>query len=204
MRKLMLAALATSAALAAAAPAAAQTTSGQPFTGFRVEGLIGYDSLNDRQGQDSSSSDGVLYGAGIGYDIPAGPVILGAEGEISGSSSDTRSNGIRVPGDEFRLGAGRDLYAGARVGYAISPVALGYVKAGYTNAKFDARYTTAGVTTVNSQEVGGYRLGAGLEYAISPNTFVKGEYRYSHYDELDGVGINPNRHQLMAGLGLRF
>ncbi|MEJ8630775.1 outer membrane beta-barrel protein [Sphingomonas sp. I4] len=171
---------------------------------MRVEGLIGYDSLNDRQGQDKSSSDGVLYGAAIGYDLPAGPVVLGAEGEISGSSSDTRSNGIRVPGDEFRLGAGRDLYAGARVGYVISPVAMGYVKAGYTNAKFDARYTTAGVTTVNSQEVGGYRLGAGLEYAISPNTFVKGEYRYSHYDELDGVGINPNRHQLMAGLGLRF
>ena len=202
MRKLMLAALATSAAVAAAAPAAAQTA--QPFTGFRVEGLIGYDSLNDRQGQDKSSSDGVLYGAAIGYDLPAGPVVLGAEGEISGSSSDTRSNGIRVPGDQFRLGAGRDLYAGARVGYVISPVAMGYVKAGYTNAKFDARYTAAGITNVNSQEVGGYRLGAGLEYAISPNTFVKGEYRYSHYDELDGVGINPNRHQLMAGLGLRF
>ncbi|MGO1304003.1 MAG: outer membrane protein [Sphingomonas parapaucimobilis] len=202
MRKLMLAALATSAAVAAAAPAAAQTA--QPFTGFRVEGLIGYDSLNDRQGQDKSSSDGVLYGAAIGYDLPAGPVVLGAEGEISGSSSDTRSNGIRVPGDQFRLGAGRDLYAGARVGYVISPVAMGYVKAGYTNAKFDARYSAAGVTNVNSQEVGGYRLGAGLEYAISPNTFVKGEYRYSHYDELDGVGINPNRHQLMAGLGLRF
>ncbi|GAM00417.1 outer membrane protein [Sphingomonas parapaucimobilis] len=202
MRKLMLAALATSAAVAAAAPAAAQTA--QPFTGFRVEGLIGYDSLNDRQGQDKSSSDGVLYGAAIGYDLPAGPVVLGAEGEISGSSSDTRSNGIRLPGDQFRLGAGRDLYAGARVGYVISPVAMGYVKAGYTNAKFDARYSAAGVTNVNSQEVGGYRLGAGLEYAISPNTFVKGEYRYSHYDELDGVGINPNRHQLMAGLGLRF
>lgn len=202
MRKLMFAALATSAAVAAAAPAAAQTA--QPFTGFRVEGLIGYDSLNDRQGQDKSSSDGVLYGAAIGYDIPAGPVVLGAEGEISGSSSDTRSNGIRVPGDQFRLSAGRDLYAGARVGYVISPVAMGYLKAGYTNAKFDARYTTAGVTTSNDQEVGGYRLGAGLEYAISPNTFVKGEYRYSHYDELDGVGINPNRHQLMAGLGLRF
>ncbi|WP_347093744.1 outer membrane protein [Sphingomonas parapaucimobilis] len=202
MRKLMLAVLATSAAVAAAAPAAAQTA--QPFTGFRVEGLIGYDSLNDRQGQDKSSSDGVLYGAAIGYDIPAGPVVLGAEGEISGSSSDTRSNGIRLPGDQFRLGAGRDLYAGARVGYVISPVAMGYVKAGYTNAKFDARYSAAGVTNVNSQEVGGYRLGAGLEYAISPNTFVKGEYRYSHYDELDGVGINPNRHQLMAGLGLRF
>ena len=202
MRKLMLAALATSAAVAAAAPAAAQTA--RPFTGFRVEGLIGYDSLNDRQGQDKSSSDGVLYGAAIGYDIPAGPVVLGAEGEISGSSSETRSNGIRVPGDQFRLSAGRDLYAGARVGYVISPVAMGYLKAGYTNAKFDARYTTAGVTTSNDQEVGGYRLGAGLEYAISPNTFVKGEYRYSHYDELDGVGINPNRHQLMAGLGLRF
>ncbi|KTW04509.1 outer membrane protein, partial [Sphingomonas sanguinis] len=196
MRKLMLAALATSAMVAAAAPAAAQTA--QPFTGLRIEGLIGYDSLNDRQGQDKSKSDGVLYGAAIGYDIPAGPVVLGAEGEISGSSSDTRSNGIRVPGDEFRLGAGRDLYAGARVGYIISPVAMGYLKAGYTNAKFDARYTTAGVTTVNSQEVGGYRLGAGLEYAISPNTFVKGEYRYSRYDEMDGVGINPTRHQLMA------
>ena len=70
MRKLMLATLATSAVLAAAAPAAAQTTTGQPFTGFRVEGLIGYDSLNDRQGQDSSSSTASVT-ARLGRSMPS-------------------------------------------------------------------------------------------------------------------------------------
>ena len=34
--------------------------------------------------------------------------------------------------------AGRDLYAGGRVNFAVSPTANLYVKGGYTNARFKA------------------------------------------------------------------
>ena len=61
----------------------------------------------------------------------------------------------------------------------------------------------------------GYRLGAGLEYAMSPNSFAKFEYRYSNYSEgevdfdgdlpdSDRFDVDLDRHQIMAGVGVRF
>jgi len=50
----------------------------------------------------------------------------------------------------------------------------------------------------------GFRVGAGLEYNISPTTYVKGEYRYSHYGDVDGYDIDLDRHQLVGGVGIRF
>lgn len=202
MRNVILAAAFATTALAAATPALAQDRA--PFTGLRVEGLAGYDHVKDGSGQDSGSSDGFVYGAGVGYDIQAGGAVLGVEGEITGSTADTRSNNLLATGDSLRVSAGRDLYAGVRAGYALSPRALAYVKGGYTNARVDVNYVSATGTVEDHRDLEGYRVGAGLEYQTSANTFVKGEYRYSHYGRLDGYDIDADRHQLLAGVGLRF
>ncbi|WP_375427270.1 hypothetical protein [uncultured Sphingomonas sp.] len=53
---------------------------------------------------------------------------------------------LDVAGDRIRLRAGRDLYLGGRVGFLISPVAMGYLKGGYTNARFETRYDAPGLT----------------------------------------------------------
>ncbi len=201
MRKFILAATAAVAA-ATAMPAVAQEAA--PFTGLRIEGLIGYDQLSDGEDQDSSSSDGIGYGAAIGYDFQAGPVVAGIEGEITGTTVDTRTDNLLVAGDRFRLDGGRDLYAGGRVGLAISPLALGYVKAGYTNAQLDARYDASDLSFDDSFELDGFRVGAGLEYKFGVNTYLKGEYRYSNYGQAEGYDIDVDRHQLVAGFGLRF
>ncbi|QNQ09376.1 outer membrane protein [Sphingomonas alpina] len=204
MRKPVLTAAAGALALGIAAPALAQD--GPPedsaFTGPRIEALVGYDKVN--AGSDVGSSDGVAYGGAIGYDAQFGRAIVGVEGEITGSTTDTRTRNLLVAGDRFRLDAGRDLYAGARVGIAISPLALGYVKAGYTNARLSARYQNGNTTIEDSENLDGYRLGAGLEYKVGPTTYIKGEYRYSHYGELAGYDIDADRHQLLAGVGVRF
>ena len=61
----------------------------------------------------------------------------------------------------------------------------------------------------------GYRVGAGVEYALTGQSFVKLEYRYSNYSdaEIDFGGDAPNtdnfdidtdRHQVVAGVGFRF
>src|SRR3546814_1363560 len=55
------------------------------FTGPRVEGLIGYDhvgagsDIDNDNGRDDQSVDGLLYGLGIGYDIAVGGAVLGVE-----------------------------------------------------------------------------------------------------------------------------
>lgn len=210
--------------IAIAVPAAAQDNSA--FTGPRVEAVVGYDNLsagsdidNDLQGNmDDQDADGVTYGAAVGYDVAVGGVVLGAEAELTESSAGVDIN----PGGDpnlFGLGnvnAGRDIYVGARVGALVGDRALVYAKAGYTNARFDIQGTRGNEIDSRSLDTDGYRLGAGAEYALTENTFVKLEYRYSNYSEgeidferedvadTDRFDIDTDRHQIMAGVGFRF
>ena len=201
MRKTALAALL--AATTFATPALAQEAA--PFTGLRVEGVAGYDVLNDGSSDDdAASSEGLLYGAQIGYDFQAGGAIVGIEGEITGATTDVRAPNVFAAGDSFQLDAGRDLYVGGRVGFAVSPVAMIYAKAGYTNAQVDAEYRLNNTRTTFTSELDGYRLGAGIEYQVNPQFYVKGEYRYSNYSEVDDYEADLDRHQLLAGIGVRF
>lgn len=198
--KLFLAALTLGTAFAT--PALAQDRA--PFTGLRVEGVAGYDSLSDGHRQDSSSSDGLVYGGAVGYDRQVGGAVLGIEGEVTGSTTDTRTDNLVTAGDRLRVDAGRDVFVGARAGYVISPSTMVYAKAGYTNARVETRYDLGSAEVQDHENLDGYRVGAGLEQAIGANTYVKGEYRYSNYGAADRYGIDAHRHQLMAGVGMRF
>lgn len=199
MRKFVIAALF---AATAATPALAQDKA--PFTGLRAEGIIGYDRLSDGSGQDAGSSDGVLYGGQLGYDFQAGRAIFGIEGEVTGATTDTRADSLVTAGDRLTLDAGRDLYVGGRLGVAVTPRAMLYAKAGYTNAQVDVEYRAGATTTRTKSELDGYRVGAGVEYQLTPQFHLKGEYRYSNYSSVDGYDTDVDRHQLLAGVGVRF
>ena len=199
MRKIVLAALF---AATAATPALAQEKA--PFTGLRAEGIIGYDRISDGTDGDAGSSDGLLYGGQLGYDFQAGGLVLGIEGEVTGATTDTRADSLLVAGDRLVLDAGRDYYVGGRIGGAISPQALVYAKAGYTNAKLNSEYRTGTTVVRDSAELDGWRIGAGVEYKLTPQFHLKGEYRYSNYGEIDGFDTDVDRHQVLAGIGVRF
>ncbi|WP_380873507.1 hypothetical protein ACFB49_41910 [Sphingomonas sp. DBB INV C78] len=171
MKRFVAAALA---ATVLATPAFAQDDAN--FTGPRVEAIVGYDVVGI---PGVSDPDGVAYGVGLGYDFAAGGMILGLEAEIADSSTKI--------GD---LVSDRDIYVGARVGTVIGQSLL-YAKAGYTNARFEQD----GFGGANGD---GFRLGAGLEYALGNNMFLKGEYRYSNYEG------DISRNQVVAGFGFRF
>src|SRR3546814_4253393 len=85
MNKIIVATLFAGAA-ALTSPAFAQDTN-STFTGPRVEGLIGYDhvgagsDIDNDNGRDDQSVDGLLYGLGIGYDIAVGGAVLGRSEE---------------------------------------------------------------------------------------------------------------------------
>jgi outer membrane immunogenic protein len=168
---------ASAAALAFATPAMAQDAPKAAPAGFRIEALVGY----DRAGADGFHESGVLYGAGLGYDVAVGNAVsLGVDGEVTDSSAD--KDGSKP---------GRDLYAGGRVNFAVSPRANLYVKGGYTNA----RVHQDGFGSVN---LDGFRLGAGGQYAVSGKTYVGAEYRYSNYE------LGVDRHQVALTVGTRF
>lgn len=193
MRKLILATAAATVAFSAV-PAMAQDAA--PFTGPRVEGLIGWDRVQAGGGHD----DGAVYGLGVGYDqaIGNGKVILGLDAELSDAT--TKECATLNGTDSQCLRAGRDLYAGARIGTPLTSNLLLYGKVGYTNARYKITYDDGlgGPRLRNGSNFDGVRVGGGLEYAITPQAFVKTEYRYSNYE----AGLS--KHQVVAGAGFRF
>ena len=197
MRNLFIAAAAL-----AAFPAVAQAqTAATPLdhSGLRVEGIVGYDALTS--GEDS---DGVVYGGTVGYDFPAGGVTLGADAELTDSSIKGTEGNVLVAGDSAQVRLGRDIYVGGRVGFPLSPQAQIYAKGGYTNARINTRYTSGTTAIRENVDADGYRLGAGIEHKIGQRAYLKGEYRYSNYKEIEDFDIDADRHQVVAGVGIRF
>jgi outer membrane immunogenic protein len=217
MRKLVVATLL--AGTAVASPALAQDV-GPTFTGPRVEAILGYDhvgagsDVDNNNGRDDQSIDGLLYGVGAGYDVNLGSAVVGVEGEYTDSTA--KSDRFDLT-DQFgfgRVSQGRDLYIGARAGILANPNTLVYVKGGYTNTKLNVLAGDSDETTDTAFKLDGWRIGGGVERAINQNTFAKVEYRYSKYDSahidyMDGAtssefDIDTDRHQVVASVGWRF
>ena len=215
--------LAAASVAAISTPAMAQDADDGAFTGLRAEALVGYDISqagsdvdNEVNENDDQSIDGFTYGVGLGYDFNAGGVILGVEGSLTDSTAKTEFTEGDFEG--FGLGnveTGRDLYVGARVGVLATPDLMVYAKGGYTNARYNLESSFDGTEYRAKIDTDGFRLGAGVEYALSGNSYAKLEYAYSNYSdaELDFEGDQPDlelgkidldRHQIMAGFGFRF
>lgn len=214
--------LAAASIAAISTPALAQSTDSQ-FDGFRAQGVAGYDmlsagsSIDDDSAVDNDQSiEGLVYGANVGYDFDLGSAVIGLEAELTDSTAKTEFADGDWEGFGFgRVDAGRDLFLGARVGFKAAPDALIYVKGGYTNTKLNLLSNDGTTEFRQDLDLDGWRAGAGVEYAINPNTFINVEYRYSNYQEgeVDFSGTVPDsnrfnvdldRHQIMAGVGVRF
>lgn len=203
-----------------AAPAWAQDDRGT-FTGFRVEGLAGYDQLRsgnqDDDGTDTSeddgdeSIDGVAYGIAGGYDFDLGNVVAGVEAEFSESSGKADFDET-VDGFGGNLAVGRDIYVGGRLGFKAGQNALIYAKGGYTNTSIDATVNNGTDSIDVGTDVEGFRAGFGGEVLFGNNLYGKVEYRYSNYSNLelvdngtdDDIDVDLDRHQVVAGVGVRF
>lgn len=195
MRIFALALLATA---AVATPAMAQDNGGRAtFTGAHVEALAGWDQLRN-----DGHKSGFLYGLGGGYDVQMGSIVVGLQGEVTDSTLRQRAYDVVATGDRLSVKAGRDLYVGGRVGGVVGARTLLYGLVGYTNARVSAHYddgTTEGLGDYRDHtNLDGVRVGAGAEYALGSNSFLKAEYRYSNYEK------GFSRNQLVAGFGLRF
>ena len=183
------------AATAVATPALAQD--GTTFTGPRIEGIVGWDQLRNH-----GHEQGVAYGVGAGYDVQMGGAVVGLEGELSTADTRHRQYDVYATGDRLTAKAGRDLYVGARIGKVVGGRTLLYAKAGYTNQRARLIYddgTSAGLNNFRDHtDLNGVRVGAGAEYALNRNSYLKAEYRYSNYEQ------GFSRNQLIGGFGVRF
>lgn len=187
-------------AVLAAVPAAAQEA--EPFTGPSIVAIAGVDHAGvDQGGSEGFDETGFLYGGAVTYDLGAGKLRYGVEAEVTGSTRKGCMSNLVVTGDNGCFKSGRDFYAGGRLGFVASENVMLYGKAGYTNTRMTATYDDPATPANNvnySDNYGGYRLGAGVEYNAG-KFLVRTEYRFSDYDGLAG-----SRHQGTVGVGVRF
>jgi outer membrane immunogenic protein len=206
--------------LAIAVPATAQDATADSVSGLRVEGRVGLDinevsadyddGVDIFEGSDSQSDLG--YGAEIGYDFPVGDrFVVGAYAGVDLSDAEYCSE--ILGNDVGCIDQGRNITLGVRAGVPFGTNALAYAKGGYSNGRINVSYEDFDDVLDDfdaGDEVDGFHLGAGVEFGLGENLYLKGEYVYTNYNgggyEDTDIEFNTDltRHQIMAGVGFRF
>jgi outer membrane immunogenic protein len=205
--------LASGTALAADMPLKAPPLA-PSWTGCYVSAGWGYGMLDDQLTTNSavipgttSAAKGWLgaFGGGCDYQFngsPFGPIVIGVFGDydpsdITGNFNDpfnSRHTGTQTVQDAW--------YVGGRAGLLITPKLLTYVDGGYTGANVGqinivnaAGAPVDGGLFLPSQNVSGWFIGAGTEYAFTflpiNGLFWKTEYRFASYDNYSQNYIHP-------------
>jgi outer membrane protein OmpA-like peptidoglycan-associated protein len=167
------------------APTAAGAVPGSPATSGTTRHLTG-------------STQGAVTGGGqVGYNYQIDNFVLGVEGDFRGGGLSTTTN---VPaggltnfpaGTNFKASSDWNASIRGRIGYAWNQF-LFYGTGGvaFADASLKANFapsTTAGGTALpgstssQSTTLIGPTVGGGIEYAVTPNISVAGEYRYTDY-----------------------
>lgn len=182
-----------------------------PYVGLQAGYSWGHAETNlgiDRNDEELDA-DGALVGGFVGYNFQfASPLVLGIEGDISWTGVDgsaTDPIGGRYSVDENFEGAIR-----ARIGYAFDRALL-YAAGGVAFADTDTNVdeTLAPRAHDSSKTDWGWTAGAGIDYALTDNVFVRGEYRYTDiadFDNEDKLGDlqDLQSHSVRLGVGVKF
>lgn len=184
----------------------------------RVEGRVGYDEVRaDITVQNSIFTEdfgvsGIMYGAEAGVDARISRILIGGYVGFDISKADdcvenpfSRRSSTRL--DTVCLDAGRNLYAGGRIGIAVGegdlPIGEGgrlYAKGGLSRGKFSGSYTVAraaagqriGELFNGRDTVSGYHFGGGFELDVTRNVYIKGEYVQHRYKDTFRDLLNLN------------
>lgn len=150
----------------------------------------------------STDADGFLGGVQAGYNAQWGNWVGGVELEASYSGIEGDAVG-NLDTELNWLGTAR-----VRVGYAFDRV-LPYVVGGLALGDVEATNNLTGFSESNTHV--GWTVGAGVEYAVTDNISVKGEYAYvdlrdEQYDLGTGVPTDAglDAHTVKAGLNYKF
>ena len=203
-----------------ATPAVAQD---QRFPGFRVEANVGWDSARGSLDYEDAAfpadnftlkdhSNGALFGGTVGYDLPVGDgQYVGIE--ASYDIADNKRCEEVFGSDEACLSIKRNWSIGGRFGTRVARTVLCYVGGAYIDGRARVSYEDQIDPTNNFSEAEnrkGWQLSAGFEHRLVGNTFVTGEYRYNDYknykltDGTESLSLGFSRHQVVAGVGMRF
>ena len=197
------------------------------WTGFYLGAQVGYGwnaNENDivlptgfvvQRGDFGDSGDGFLAGVHAGYNVQLGSFVIGVEGDVEGVFGDDDDDLVIVGPDGVVFTnygfAGNALdWQGsirARAGFAFDR-ALIYATGGFAFAGVSGSF---GLLDSGDDNLTGWTLGAGIEYAFTNNLTTRLEYRYTNFDGgnnvFNNVSLGSNDiefHTVRAGLSYKF
>ena len=187
------------------------------WTGFYIgiEGGGDFRNYKDNWTGRGIVKDGGLIGGVLGYNWQFGNFVLGLEGDaaalLSGNEAWTY-NGVNV----YNNTVNGDYSAAirGRLGMAAFDRALLYVAGGvaFGDVKYNYNSRRFGTGLNATQDRVGWTIGAGMDYAITPNWIARVEYRYVdlgngdnfNYGDFTGNRLNVTSNQVMGALMYKF
>jgi outer membrane immunogenic protein len=127
----------------------------------------------------ASSKNGLSYGVLGGYNYQMGQLVLGIEGDFTGSTVG-KIRYTAITGDFLTAHTKWGGSIRGRIGLAADR-ALFYVTGGAAFVSNETSIPLTGISIGGDGTRWGWTVGAGLDYAITNNWFTGIEYRYSQY-----------------------
>jgi outer membrane immunogenic protein len=137
----------------------------------------------------SYNINGVTGGVHLGYNMQFNNLVVGLVTDLEASG--IRGTGLFPNGDDYRTRMNWQGSTRARLGVAVDRAHL-YVTGGVAYAGIDYSAFNIGTATrigSNSTRMG-WTIGAGAEYAFTPNFIASLEYRYTDFGSRT-VNLNP-------------
>lgn len=183
------------------------------WTGAYVGGQIGYgwgqSDLDSDFGSTSFDPDGFLGGVHAGYNYQfSNNVVLGIEADVDYSDMDGDGD-FDVAGFSGSSELDWQGSVRARLGYAYDRV-LPYLTGGVAFGKYEHRISDGVDSFSDDDTYVGWTIGAGLEYAMTDNWTVRGEYRYTDFGDQDfnfggaDYNVDLQTHAVKLGVSYKF
>lgn len=210
MKKILLSAVATTVIAGSAFANAPSPAFSGAYIGVGPTYSIGRVIIKDDDETTTHSSRGVGVNAFLGYgNVIQGGLYIGGEMSFGLDGSRFKKTVKDSDGDisGYIKSKSRFVYnIAARVGYAFSNF-LPYIKFGYEGRSKITLQDDVG-NNWGSLNRSGFLLGAGADYALTKNVFIRGEYHYNFGARkkfmTGGASFRTPTHAILIGAGYRF
>lgn len=200
-----------------------------PYAGLAAGYAWGEAEVNDFEGDDDDDdgdeefdADGWLVGGFVGYNYQfPSALVIGIEADLDWTGIDGDDNGDGDNGDDdddddddghFNADLDWEGSLRARLGYGFDRALL-YATGGIALAGIDAHSDGDGDDDDDDNDGDntewGWTLGAGVDFAVTDNVFVRGEYRFTNYSDFnneddEGEAQDFRTHAVRLGVGVLF
>lgn len=192
------------------------------WTGFYVGANLGwrgtnFDPVINSVEATGKTSNSVAAGGHLGYNYQVSPnIVLGAEADLGYAEGNATSPsvvaGTGILSSRASLGGAGSVRG--RLGYTQDNWMI-YGTGGLAFADISLQASLATPisvwTATNDKWTAGYTVGAGLEYMVTPNITLRGEYLYADYGRQSvsipagGIAsVNVDTHTARAGVSYKF